>query len=367
MSANVSVAAVNSLLRSALKESVRRTGDRMVAHTTGFKVLAVVLFALFAAALVASLVFAPPELRWPTALAFGFFVLLGLALAAEAFVTRVTYDDEFIWTRSAWRRPRRIPWSAVERSDYGETNHWYRVHAGRHGIVRLSILMWGVVEFLQHLPCPHPAYPPVNALGESIVPGAFPSESEMAVSAPGHPVRVRMRSMKAMAVCVWIGALALMFLWWFDRLPDRADFVDLQGRITEIAMKKNGNRCPILELRIDTCPTLLKLSSLTTPGLAWQNFLAVAKIGTPIAATVRAEDVRNPKHPILAREPQIWIAAIQLEGRSYSTFAQHVERHRKDQALLAWFSPLLAGFGCWIWWSTQRKVRRLAEAMRADL
>jgi hypothetical protein len=62
----------------------------------------------------------------------------------EFHLVRLELDEEAIHTFSPWRRKRVIPWSEVIGYDYSAINNWHILKTGRHGPVRLSVMLSGL-------------------------------------------------------------------------------------------------------------------------------------------------------------------------------------------------------------------------------
>ncbi len=87
-----------------------------------------------------------------------FLLLLWAHFAA--FYTRISWDEQGIKARSYWRRPREIPFSEVRSCSFSPLMRCYKVRCGRHGTLRLPMMMTDVPYLLAQLPCDAPPYPP---------------------------------------------------------------------------------------------------------------------------------------------------------------------------------------------------------------
>lgn len=79
------------------------------------------------------------------------FIVTTLILLLEIYFVRILFDDEFIYTYSAWRPARKIPWSAISGYAYSHFNKWHIMETNGHGRIRLSILLSGLGTFAQEL------------------------------------------------------------------------------------------------------------------------------------------------------------------------------------------------------------------------
>jgi hypothetical protein len=309
--------------------------------------------------------FAPPEDAGLWVL-FTPFLLLGLFLAAEAFFSRVTYDGAYIYARSLWCGRRRIPWSAVERCDYGQTNQWYRIHAGGHGVLRLSILMWGVADFLRRLPCPHPAYPPVNALGEAMYHFGPPKNWPASLLVPGPPVRVKRIVGKVTLAFFPACAAATMAFWALAPDPADTSYRKVEGRLTELTRHKVEHRKFYLQLRMDSAAFPLRIHSQNWSRASLEHFEAHARPGDAITVIVAEDQWRDPRRPFWSRgEAFITIVGLEHNGTEIVTLSQHLRREAAEMKLMPWFALLFFAFGIFIWWQARRRLRRITAAEAA--
>ena len=79
------------------------------------------------------------------------FVATTLILLLEIYFVKILFDDEFIYTFSAWRPARKIPWTDVSGYAYSHFNKWHILQTTAHGRIRLSILLSGLGTFAQEL------------------------------------------------------------------------------------------------------------------------------------------------------------------------------------------------------------------------
>ncbi len=148
------------LLKSAQAESLANAGQRVVAYPKAMRVFVVLgWIATVGIAIFAGFTAKNADIKNAAAIV-GLFIALILPLHLEVFGVLITWDDSFIYTRSPWRKARKIPFSAVRSCDYSNAMQWYRIHTDGHGTIRLHQLARGIPELLSILPCPHPGYPP---------------------------------------------------------------------------------------------------------------------------------------------------------------------------------------------------------------
>jgi uncharacterized Tic20 family protein len=148
------------LLKSARAETTADEGLRVVAYPRAFKVLVVLGWVVTAAMVVFVGVVAKDADFLPLLAMFGLFATLILPLHLEVFGVLITWDETFIYTRSPWRKSRKIPLTAVRSCDYSASMMWYSVRTDGHGTIRLSQFAKGIPGLLAVLPCTHPGYPP---------------------------------------------------------------------------------------------------------------------------------------------------------------------------------------------------------------
>lgn len=72
----------------------------------------------------------------------------------------ITWDGYWIYTKSFWRRPRRIPVNSVTSCNYYFLLQSYRMRTRKNGIIRVPIFTKGIPELLALLPVDVPSYPP---------------------------------------------------------------------------------------------------------------------------------------------------------------------------------------------------------------
>ena len=358
MSHQITLSVLRSLEKSAQEESLRHAGDRTVAYTRRMKMLGMVGCALFLGVGLFFALTAPPAERWLAASCFGVMFLLPLALALEAYVTRITYDELGIRTRSAWRPPRFIPFTEIESCDFSLTNRWYRIRTRHYGIIRLSIYMRGVADLLRLLPCPHPGYPPVSVsgdhLGSSNEPQVLPATT---AAAPAMPVK--MTGAKVIGAIFCILGLGAFACWPMYRMPERSQFTEIEGQVTEMSTQATGKNNVLLKVRMTNAPALLTWSSVNGTGANLRALFNEMHRGDPITVLVLTEELAQPPQAMAATEPQIWIAALRSGQKEYLTFENHLLWHRGNRNSLLRFGILLLGLGLWIFWDASRKERRL--------
>jgi hypothetical protein len=79
------------------------------------------------------------------------YVMLASFLLLEFHFVGVLFDSEFIYTFSAWRPARKIPWTDISGYTYSNFNKWHILHTTPPGNIRLSILLSGLGCFAQEL------------------------------------------------------------------------------------------------------------------------------------------------------------------------------------------------------------------------
>ncbi len=148
------------LMRAAYRESLALAGSQSVVYSKAIRICVLVIWVLIGTvAILAAFTVRGTDL-WNAAAIVALFTFLALIMHAEAFGVAVTWDDQNIYTRSSWRTPRTIPFSSVTSCDYSSLMQWYRIHTAGHGVVRLHLMMRGIPNLLQVLPCVAPPYPP---------------------------------------------------------------------------------------------------------------------------------------------------------------------------------------------------------------
>ena len=358
MSHQITLSVLKSLERAALEESRRHAGDRTVVYTRRMKLIGITGCAIFLGACIFFGVTAPPAERWLVASCFGVMLILPLAIALEAYVTRITYDERGICTRSAWRFPRFIPFTAIESCDYSLTNRWYRIRTRQYGIIRLSIYMRGVADLLNLLPCPHPGYPPVSVSGENL--GSL-KESQMlpATTAAVPAMPVKMTGAKVVGAIFFIIGLGA-FLWWpLYRMPDRSQYTEIEGQVTEMSTQATGKNSVLLKVRMTHAPALLTWSSANGTGANLHALFNEMRLGDRIGVLVLKNELASPPQAIAAAEPQIWFVALRSGKKEYLAFENHHLWHKQNRKSLLWGGLVFVGLGIWAFWDARRKERRL--------
>lgn len=151
---------VGFLKRSVKRASQERPRGREVryARSTRFIMLVAWLFILILSFICIPIVYNRPE-GWKGILVLGAFLAMSVILRMETSLMRITWDDRFIYTQSAWRSSRVIPITAVRSCGFREKLRFYRVHAEGNGEVLVHESAVGLGVFLQALPCQTPPYP----------------------------------------------------------------------------------------------------------------------------------------------------------------------------------------------------------------
>ena len=152
------VSVIFLIFQSTRRESAKFADSKTVAYSKAMRVVVICIWLLVAAilALAIGVMLQHGDLTAAAAL-LGSFTALNLILHLEVFGVSITWDETNIYTRSPWRKPRTIPFSAVEFCDYSPLWQWYRVHTKGFGIIRVNQYMRGMHNFLRVLPCAIPA------------------------------------------------------------------------------------------------------------------------------------------------------------------------------------------------------------------
>lgn len=138
------------LIHGAQAESVARAGERRACYTKAMKRVVIGLWCAVAM-IAATLGISVGILSWVAVLFIGGLGLLILPLHLETFGVEITWDDTMIYTRSPWRKARRIPMEAVRYVDYSSGMQWHRIHTAGYGIVRLHDFLGGGKALLEQL------------------------------------------------------------------------------------------------------------------------------------------------------------------------------------------------------------------------
>lgn len=313
-----------------------------------------VAVSLFLGASVLCLLTADPEERIQLAACFGLFSLLGFVLLAEAYVVCIKYDEVGMYTRSPWRRSRRISWQEVVSCDYSEVSQWYRIRTRSQGIVRVSIMLNGVAGLLRALPCEHPSYPPVSASGSSVY-GLEKTE----ILVPGKPIQINQKPAKVF--CWLFVAIGLAVLVWYPQaeLPRREDFREVEGKVTEIKSKPGNKGSMQLKLRIVGAPALLACSARKEN---MEALLRVLQVGDVVTALAHKDDLLHPRQPWLTSEPQIWMVGLRGKRWEFLKFENHIASEKRDIAMLPWCGVGFILFGLGIRWQIARATKKLNQA-----
>lgn len=138
------------LTRAAQAEAVAREGERRACYPKAMKWVVIGLWC--AVVMIAATLGISVGLEsWVAVLLIGGLGLLILPLHLETFGVEITWDDTMIYTRSPWRKARRIPMEAVRYVDYSSGMQWHRIHTAGYGIVRLHDFLGGGKELLERL------------------------------------------------------------------------------------------------------------------------------------------------------------------------------------------------------------------------
>lgn len=366
MSNQAAVAGIlNYLVKDAMIESLEHAGSQEVVYTKMAKRMALFGLVLMSAIMAAILLFiAKPEERIIVAWVFGFFVLLTLILVAEFYGARITYDAENIHTRSAWRGRRKIPLAAISACDYSATNNWYRVKTSGHGIIRAHVMMRGIAEFLNHLPCSHAVYPPMDASGR-ILAGVNLHVADVA-GLPGMPslgsvefVRPKLTGLKVVALLFLLAGVGMMVMHVRYVPPHEGDYTEVNGKMVQAKLENTGKngKDKLLSLHLDSVPTVLKLSTSNAPRFAWQAFTSDVHLGDRLTVGVAKADLQHPRQPLAGSEPQIWMVSIKTAERTYVTFADYLAWSESNHKWTLAGAALFFLLGAYTCFDVLRKMR----------
>ena len=76
------------------------------------------------------------------------FFLASISLIMEFFIVEISYNDDNIFTKSAWRKSRIIPWTDVKDIVYSRSMQWHVISTYNNGSIRIHDFLGGKVEFL---------------------------------------------------------------------------------------------------------------------------------------------------------------------------------------------------------------------------
>ncbi|MDB6136542.1 MAG: hypothetical protein JWM59_4785 [Verrucomicrobiales bacterium] len=153
------------LARQSVKESLKSHERRRVAYTRTMKYLVRAAWALVVILL---------ALAAAGGLAVGMDSLIVMACVIAAVVLPlqlevhgfgIGWDGYWLYTKSVWRRSRRIPVNSVTRCDYSQLLQSYRLHTQKNGIVTVPVFTKGIPDLLALLPVTTPPYPPALLQG----------------------------------------------------------------------------------------------------------------------------------------------------------------------------------------------------------
>lgn len=154
----------NAFNPTDLREDVSGVGAessaRRLAYSKTWKTVTIVL--AFAAICLATFVaIAEDKHRFlGFVLTITFFGALLSPLVIELRGVTIEWDAENIYTRSPWRKPRKIPMAAVTKCEFSIWLQWYRIYTNGLGTIRVHKYMSGIANFLNALPCTTPRWPP---------------------------------------------------------------------------------------------------------------------------------------------------------------------------------------------------------------
>ena len=82
-----------------------------------------------------------------------FFMASGISasLILEFNRVMISYDDKFIYTKSPWRKNRKIPWSDITSIGFSSAASWYVVLTKNNGKIRLHTGLNGLKSILSEI------------------------------------------------------------------------------------------------------------------------------------------------------------------------------------------------------------------------
>ncbi len=322
MSYQISNLLLNSFEKSAQEESLRHAGDRTIEYTRKMKMFGYVACALLFGALLYFGLTVPPADRLPAISGLGSLFLLMLALAMECGLTRITYEERGIRTRSAWRFSRFIPFSAIRNCHYSFSARWYQIRTQHYGTIRISIYMRGIPDLLKILP-----YPPVNKYGEAL--GNPNAPQILPATIPIFPAnRSRAKLIAAFLVILGLGSFVGRALY---PMPDRAHFTELQGQVTEMSSEPLGKRDVLLKLRLADAPALLTWSSDRAKGASLDDLFKEMRSGDQVRVLIAKSDLANASKIQATVDAPIRFVGLRTQQKEYLSFESHLLWHRETQ------------------------------------
>ncbi|RYD68612.1 MAG: hypothetical protein EOP83_00535 [Verrucomicrobiaceae bacterium] len=143
-------AAIAAFVRAANKPARVSEGVKWLEYGLAMKAFSI-LSGIIPVMITISLVFSEPEDPVGAIVCLVLFGGLTLSLLLESFLVRIGFDEEWIYTRSAWRKERKIPWSETGSPSYADTLRWWRIPTRSQGVIRLHDFISGKDSFFEML------------------------------------------------------------------------------------------------------------------------------------------------------------------------------------------------------------------------
>lgn len=143
-------AALAGLVRAADKPARSSEGAKWLEYGMAMKAFAVA-GALIPVALTVVLVVTKPADPSGLLGVIAIFSALVMPLLLENFLVKIGFDETHIFTRSAWRRSRVIPWSEVGEPSRSDLLQWWRIPTKTHGTIRIQDFISGKEDFFEML------------------------------------------------------------------------------------------------------------------------------------------------------------------------------------------------------------------------
>ena len=140
---------INRMLGSTRGEALAEGGRSVVTANMGLKLLAGLFPALPLGLIYAAVRYGDdgqPVLVYGV---IGLFTLVAGALVYMVLLTRLEFDDHYIYFSSPLYRDRQIPWSSVTGGGYSARMNSYHVDTEEIGRIHVSPLQHGWVDFLR--------------------------------------------------------------------------------------------------------------------------------------------------------------------------------------------------------------------------
>jgi len=143
-------AALAMFVRAADKPARVSEGVQWLEYSVAMKVFSVVSGVIPALAAF-SLVFSKPEDPSGALSCVVLFGILTMVALLESFLVRIGFDEEYIYTRSAWRKSRKIPWLETGMPSRSNLFQWWCLPTKHQGVIRISDFIAGKGDFFAML------------------------------------------------------------------------------------------------------------------------------------------------------------------------------------------------------------------------